>query len=273
MSPFEKMTARKRTPLGIALGCLVVLATPGAAPQAAEPDASATPVRALMITGGCCHDYDNQKRLISEGLSKRVGPIEWTILQYGSERDTRADIYERPDWIDGYDIVVHNECFGAIADEAFVRGIVDAHRESGVPAIMIHCSLHSYRVAANADVWRELIGVTSRRHERAKRPLPVRPTEAGAKHPVLDSIGDEWRTPNGELYIIEKVWPSATVLATAYSDETEKDEPVIWINELPGLRVFGTSLGHHNETIASDQWQAIVAAGWKWAMNRDESTE
>jgi type 1 glutamine amidotransferase len=58
------------------------------------------------------------------------------------------------------------------------------------------------------------------------------------------------------------------VLATAHSEETGKDEPVIWINDYRGVRVFGISLGYHNETIEADTWQSVVAAGGKWAMNK-----
>lgn len=226
-------------------------------------------VQALMVTGGCCHDYQNQKKIISEGLSARVGEIDWTILEYGSERDVKADIYKRGDWISDYDIVVHNECFGAVEDSDFVNGIVDAHVKQQVPAIVIHCSMHSYRNSPSADSWRAFLGVTSRRHEKKKHSLHVVPTSAGQGHPILDGMGDSWDTPNGELYIIEHVWPSTKVLAKVHSDETGKDEPVIWTNQYQGVRVFGISLGHHNETIASEQWQKIVAAGWDWSLAKE----
>ena len=250
--------------------CLIVAAAclPSAV-NAAEPQSTETgarPIRALMVTGGCCHDYQNQKKIISEGLSKSIGDIEWTILEYGSKREVKADIYTQGDWIDGFDMVVHNECFGAVEDPEFVKGIVDAHVEHGVPAIVIHCSMHSYRNSPAADHWRSLLGVTSRRHERSKHSLHVVPTEAGKSNPILASMGEAWDTPNGELYIIEKVWPTTTVLATVHSDETGKDEPVIWTNQYKGVRVFGISIGHHNETIEDDAWQSIVAAGWKWSM-------
>lgn len=149
----------------------------------------------------------------------------------------------------------------------FVQAIVDAHTENKIPAIVVHCSMHSYRNAPTAESWREFLGVTSRRHEKKKRPLLVKTTEAGKKSPIMSAVGDSFKTPNGELYIIEKVWPNTKVLATVDSDETKKSEPVIWANELKGTKVFGISLGHHNETIEAEQWQQIVAEGWKWALN------
>ena len=45
-------------------------------------DVKVKPIRALMITGGCCHDYENQKRILSEGISKRAN-VTWTILHEG----------------------------------------------------------------------------------------------------------------------------------------------------------------------------------------------
>ncbi len=258
-----------RLPLLLFAVVVVQAAVLSHADEPAAEAATGAPVRALMVTGGCCHDYQNQKKLISEGLSKRIGNIEWTILEYGSERDVKADIYSQGDWIEGFDLVVHNECFGAVEDPSFVQGIVDAHVKHGIPAIVIHCSMHSYRNSSAADSWRALLGVTSRRHEKTKHSLRVVPTEAGKSHPILASMGDSWDTPNGELYIIEQVWPATTVLAKVHSDETGKEEPVIWTNEYQGARVFGISLGHHNETIETETWQAIVAAGWKWAMAKD----
>ena len=231
---------------------------------------SAGTIRALMVTGGCCHDYQNQKQLISEGLSERVGPIEWTILQYGTGRDIKAEVYKKGDWIRDFDIVIHNECFGGVEDGEFVKGIVKAHTDHKIPAIVIHCSMHSYRNAPTADTWRAFLGVTSRRHEKKKRPLVVEATDAGKSDPILASMGETWQTPNGELYIIEKVWPTTTVLAQVKSDETGKAEPVIWKNVIEGTPVFGISLGHHNETIQTDVWQDVVAAGWEWSLSKND---
>ncbi len=36
-------------------------------------------LKGLLVTGGCCHDYQNQKRIITEGLSQRLS-IAWDIV-------------------------------------------------------------------------------------------------------------------------------------------------------------------------------------------------
>ena len=265
----------RRTAIRRGISFLIALALlAGGAPdtRADEPRPTATPQRplkAMLVTGGCCHDYDTQRVVVTEGLSRQLGNIDWTIHQYDEKKDTRASVYENPDWADGYDFVVHNECFGDMKDPELIRNIVSGHQRSGAAAILIHCSMHSYRNSEAADVWREFIGVTSTFHEKEKRSLPVIPTREGRQSKLLASLGDRWDTPNGELYVIKQVWPGTTVLATAFSIEEDADQPVIWLRESGGVRVFGTTLGHHNETVRSEPWQAVVAAGTRWAIGQE----
>lgn len=217
---------------------------------------AAEPLKGLLLTGGCCHDYENQKEIITEGLSQRLN-ITWDVVHEGGDsRDHKLSVYSDPNWAKKYDLIVHNECFGAVVDPDFVKSIAAAHFE-GVPGIFIHCSLHSYRNSGAADAWRELIGVTSRSHE-GKRALKVQKLE---EHPVLTGFPKEWKTPNGELYKIEKVWPNCTPLAKAYGEDTMQDHTVIWVNKFGDAKIFGTSLGHHNETMNNDIWLGLVARG------------
>src|SRR6187402_87971 len=127
------------------------------------------PIHALLVCGGCCHDYEAQKKILSEGITARAN-VEWTIVHEGvpqgkdDARNVRVSIYEKPDWWKGYDVVLHDECFGMVSDVAFVEGITAAHK-AGVPAVMLHCSTHSYR-AAQTEEWHKLVGITSRSHEK-----------------------------------------------------------------------------------------------------------
>lgn len=221
-------------------------------------------LKGLLITGGCCHDYSNQKLIITEGLSQRVS-IAWDIAHEGGEsRDFKVSVYSKPDWAKKYDVIVHNECFGAVTDDEFVRGIAAAHHE-GVPAVFIHCSMHSYRSApVGADSWRELIGVTSRRHEKQRSELVK---TINAAHPVMKGFPAEWKTPNGELYVIEKHWPNCVPLAQAFGPDTQQENTVIWLNTFGKARVFGTTLGHHNETMNTEEWLGVVSRGLLWTVN------
>lgn len=136
------------------------------------------PMRVLLVTGGCCHDYPRQAGILAEGMETRLGKIDWTVVDYGKEKTGDLKVYKDADWAKGYDLIVHNECYGGVEDAEIVQNIIEGHASSGVPAVAIQCSMHSYREAENADLWRAFLGVTSRFHEKAKRSLTVVPQDA-----------------------------------------------------------------------------------------------
>src|SRR5436309_8416077 len=85
---------------------------------------AAEPIRALLITGGCCHDYEAQKKTLTEGISARAN-VTWTIVHEGDAdaKDHKFSIYEKPDWAKGFDVVVHNECSGRVTNVTWVEHI------------------------------------------------------------------------------------------------------------------------------------------------------
>lgn len=230
---------------------------------AAAP-ASRMPIRALLVTGGCCHDYELQAKALTEG-SRKFASITWTVVNEGG-KGTRGQIplYDNPGWADPYDVIVHNECFADTADAAYIRKITAAHK-AGKPAVVIHCAMHSYR-AATVDDWREFLGVTSRRHDHQSK-YPVQPL--APKHPALRGFPDLWTTPMDELYIIEKLWPKAVALATSVSEKDQSVNPAIWINDYHGTRVFGTTYGHSNATWQDPVFITLLSRGLLWAAGRE----
>lgn len=235
----------------------------------ADETAAKKKIRALLVTGGCCHDYKLQKTILPAGINERVGlDIDWTVVhQGGTTTDTAIPLYEDPDWAEGYDVVVHNECFAKVDDADFVEGILAPHRE-GLPAVLIHCAMHCYRTGN--DDWFEFCGVTSRRHG-PKHPFPVDFVEENADHPVLEGLSP-WKTPQGELYFIEKVWDSATPLARSKSEETGETHVNVWTNTYgeKETRVFGTTIGHHNETMMDPPYLDMLTRGFLWSLDRLE---
>jgi type 1 glutamine amidotransferase len=247
---------------------------------------SQQPLKALMIVGGCCHDYKAQKNIIADALSQQF-PVEWTVIHdrkkpaadaaavsasepaYVDGREHVCSVYASEDWAKGYDVVVHNECFGAVKDPAVIARIARAHKEGGVPAVFLHCAMHSYRAAENADLWREVVGAKSTYHE-ASAVLEVKAVES--KHPVMAGFPAQWSTPaKDELYVVEKLWDTATVLGTSYSAKLNRDNPVIWVNQVGKVRTFATSLGHPNATMESQEYLRLVGRGLLWVCGKLES--
>lgn len=227
--------------------------------RAAPP---AKPLQALMICGGCCHDYLNQKTIIAEGISNRAN-VQFTVVHEGNDRTNRVSIYEKPGWWKGYDVIVHNECFGMIKDDNYIENIAAAHA-AGLPAVMLHCSTHSYR-AGSTDAWRATLGLRSMSHDK-NRDLLIKNVKPD--HPVMKGFPTEWRNPKDELYRNEKVWPTVTALGTAYSEESQKDHIVIWLNNYGKTRVFATTLGHGNDTMKSGVYLDLVSRGLLWACDK-----
>jgi type 1 glutamine amidotransferase len=222
-------------------------------------------INALIVSGGCCHDYPGEAKVMMDAIGRAL-PVDWTVVVQGG-RGTRGSmpVYASPDWAKRFDIVVHNECLADVDDPAYIRQITAAHR-NGPPAIVIHCAMHSYR-AATIDDWREFLGVTSRQHTK---PFNIPVKIAAKDHRVMKGFKEDWVTPVDELYVIEKIWPHTTALATAVSPEDKKEYPLVWASEYGGTtRVFGTTLGHGDATWADPVYQELLTRGFKWAVKRD----
>jgi type 1 glutamine amidotransferase len=225
------------------------------------------PIKALLVTGGCCHDYFFQADALTRA-SRAKANITWTVIHEGDgSTDHKASLYDDADWATGFDVVVHNECFAKVTDEPWIEKIADAHAEQGVPAVVIHCAMHTYRdITANA--WRQFLGVTSKHHEHQSNKIVknVKPD-----HPIMQGFPKVWTSPMDELYIIEKVWPNTIPLAMGVSDKegTKGVENVaFWVNEHGKARVFGTTFGHSTETFMDKVFLDTVTRGMLWACDK-----
>ena len=100
----------------LATCCLAVLSLVS---SAAAQD-SQKPIKALLVIGGCCHDYAKQKDILTQGISARA-PVEWTIsYEKDTTRKVVNPIYGTADWAKGFDVVLHDECTGEVRDLAVI---------------------------------------------------------------------------------------------------------------------------------------------------------
>lgn len=250
--------------LGLACNSIAPLAHGQTAKGVADP---AKPIRALLVTGGCCHDYPRQKQILTKGISDRSN-IEWVVVhQGGTATSSEIELYRDPNWAAGFDVVVHNECFADAKDPAWVARVLEPHR-NGVPAVLIHCAMHCYRTGN--DDWFEFCGVQSPGHGPHYSFAVENKNES---HPIMKGFGKEWTVPKGELYHTIKLFPNTTVLGVAKRNDNQEEQVCVWTNHYHNTRVFGTTIGHYNETMAEPQYLDMLTRGILWSVYGDDFPE
>ena len=234
--------------------------------------AETKPLKALLITGGCCHDYKVQKDILKKGIEERANIIVDQIHTDSDSTEPDLPIYGMPEYAKGYDIVIHAECAADIKDDAVVKGVLAPHK-AGIPGVNLHCAMHSYRIGNPGEEvkelgtphsqWFEFLGLQSSGHGPQK---PISIAFVDKAHPITTGIAD-WTTIDEELYNNVKVFDTAHTLATG-TQEGSKEAVVVWTNDYNGTRVFNTTIGHNNETVADVRFLDLVTRGILWACGK-----
>ncbi len=266
-----------------AAALLTILAVTAVSSPAADP----APLKALLITGGCCHDYAKQKDALKKGLEARANVVVDQIHVADSSTKPALPIYGNPDYAKGYDIVIHDECAADIKDKAVIEGVLKPHRD-GIPGVNLHCAMHSYRsgnygapVKPGADnaIWFEYLGLQSTGHGPQ---VPVAITFVDQTSPITKGL-ENWTTINEELYNNIQVLPTATPLARGKQvfkqvkkdaegkevvTERSTETVVIWNNLYGKTRVFSTTVGHNTKTVEDARYLDLVTRGLLWACDK-----
>lgn len=254
------------------LALTAVLALFGRSQAAPQDD---KPIRALLVLGGCCHDYEKQKDILTKGISERAN-VSWTIA-YDPDKGTKHlnPVYENPEWYKGFDVVVHDECESDVKQTDIIERILKPHKE-GLPAVFLHCGMHSFRGDGypKTTAWFEFTGLHTNGHGPQ---LPIEITFTDKESPITKGA-ENWTTVNEELYnnITGKLLDTAKELARGKQTVKSKDgkEKVedcicVWTNTYNGkTRVFGTTLGHNNTTVADARYLTMVTRGLLWSVDK-----
>ena len=192
------------------------------------------PIRALLVIGGCCHDYAVQKDLITKGISKRAN-VQW-VIAYDPDKGTKHlnPVYGTADWAKNFDVIVHDECCADVNDMELVNRILEPHRQ-GLPGVVLHCAMHSYRTpgwnAKKSTPWFEFTGLQTTGHGAQ---IPIGLTFLDKDSPI--TLGQkDWTTINEELYnnITGKLLETAQPLIRG--KQGAKNETIVaWTNTYMG---------------------------------------
>ena len=222
------------------------------------------PIRALLIAGGCCHDYAGQQEAIQKGIQERANvrvDVYWT-----DNTTTRPvlPLYRKLNWAEEYDVIIHDECAADIKDVALVNRIVQVHQ--ALPAVHLHCAMHSFRTGS--DAWFRHLGLQSSGHG-PQLPIDIAFEKDG--HPITATLED-WTTIREELYNNVKLFgavPLATGKQTMGRQNPRVAEAIVaWVNESAGARSFSTTIGHNTETVRDPRYLELVTRGLLWACDK-----
>lgn len=235
---------------------------------------AAEPLKALLVLGGCCHDYPAQQEILVNGLQARAN-VKVSVA-YDPDKTTGHlnPVYENADWAANYDVIIHDECSSNIKDPSVIDRILTPHR-AGLPAVILHCGMHSYRSEGypNSTPWFEFTGLQSTGHG-PQAPIDIEFLKSAS--PITQGHAD-WRTINEELYnnFAGKLLDTATALARGKQTTRNKkgvenmaDCVVVWTNNYRGTKVFATTLGHNNETVRDPRYLDLVTRGLLWSCGK-----
>jgi type 1 glutamine amidotransferase len=269
----QRLRFASRTTVALVLLGAAPLGLAGLSTALAADDTQ--PIRALLIIGGCCHDYAHQKDILPKGISARAN-VEWTVAY---DPDTgqahKNPVYDSADWSKGYDVIVHDECTSQIKDLAVINHILEPHR-NGLPAVVLHCGMHCYRSEGwpEKTPWFEFTGLPSTGHGPQ---APIAITFLDKDNPITKGLED-WTTIKEEHYnnsagkLLDTAHPLARgkqTIKNKQGKETTNDYVVAWTNQYNGkTKVFATTLGHNNETVADARYLDLVARGLLWSVGK-----
>jgi len=223
------------------------------------------PLRVLIVTGGCCHDYATQRLALEKGLKDRAHVEVVHAFNPSKATNARFEVYERADWHKDFDVVVHSECTADISDEVYVERILSAHR-NGLPAVNLHCAMHSYGIGKNPK-WVDFLGLHTTGHG-PQEPIEVVYTEP--RHPITVGL-TPWTTGPEELYNNVKIPAGTSIINGRQTVKGNTKELVMGWAKTYGpknTRVFGLTLVHNKVTVADDRYLDVVARGVLWATGK-----
>ncbi len=284
---------------------------------AANADAATKTKKVLYVTHypGNFHDYKEQESFF-QGYAKEAGwdvtvmktdiGIGFADLRRARKGKTEADaairkkhprhqnyaellqLLKKKDFAKGYDVVVYNFCIAASDDLEAAHNIMEQTRTNGVPAMLIHCSMHcfwpTYRngtagiipgnsgpaktsqalvdkwTANHLDVpfpaWGDFTSIASSKHGPH---TPITYSVVAKDHPATKRITKDFVMADTELY--NNLYQVDGVIPLINGQQGEFKAVAMWECPQGKSKVIGISAGHAMPDWTNENFKFLVIDG------------
>ncbi|WP_170287458.1 ThuA domain-containing protein [Halioglobus maricola] len=223
---------------------------------------------------GRWHDYSAQLADFREVAAD----ASWELTVATGDKDALFDFLRSENFAAGQDAIVYNFCLADSRDMAAMSNLIDQTVSGGVPAVLVHCAMHSWwdtfkkgkpipgnpldKARASKSLlkqwqqdhpnetmpaWGDFTGIASTKHG-PKKPITL---VAIAESPVALNIPDGYATRKTELYNNHYLTPDVVPLLRGIQRNNE--EVVMWLAPRGEGQIIGLTLGHND-----DEWDDPV---------------
>ena len=258
-------------------------------PTQAEADhadvvpAKLEPIDVLYVTHepGRYHDYTFQRKKFTELANSKGWNL--TVLS-GTHEEVENKLATDKNFADGSDVIVYNMCMAHCANPEVPHNIMQQTQKKGIPAILTHCSLHSFwptfkekgekavhppeaheKVHTRKELlaewqkshpnevfpaWPNFTGLASTHHSPKGH---VKCSAIDKEHPSLNDVADFSSTKGEELYFNFINAADSPMTKTILKGEVESGSAVIlWENPYAQSKIISFTLGH-----SSEEWEQV----------------
>ncbi|MEZ6139062.1 MAG: ThuA domain-containing protein [Zavarzinella sp.] len=202
-------------------------------PCGEQPEKTEKKLKVLLISGSLEYESDKSLAILQAHLEKNY-PVE--CLRAFRKTDTDLPGLEQ---LEQCDVAVFFT--RRLKIDGKQLEMVKKYVQSGKPVVGIRTASHGFQNWLEMD--KEIFGGNYKNHYSNKEKCTIAHTKVGEQHLTLEGVKPY--VSNGSLYKNPDLPKDVTVLMTGTI--TGHTEPITWVREHKGARIFYTSLGHQDD--------------------------